>query len=583
MVGMNSGSIRRREFVRVLAAAGAVAQTTPRRPNVILIMTDDQGYGDLSGHGNARLETPNLDRFAAESVEFTRFTVSSVCAPTRASLLTGRYALRCGVHGVTGGKETMRRNEVTVARALQAAGYRTALFGKWHLGENYPYVPHASGFDEFVGFRLGHWSRYFDSPSERNGKPEQLKGYVTDALTNEAIGFAERNRARPFFLYLALNAPHSPYQAPDKYFDRHKDLGDPELAAIHAMVENIDDNVGRLLAALDRLKLRDGTIVIFLCDNGPQTQRYVSGLRGRKGQVYEGGTRSPFFLRWPGHMEAGRKVDRVAAHIDVFPTLLELCGVKAPSAGLPVDGVSLAPLLSATAGERAWPPRLIFSHADHQPDPLKPFPGSVRDQRWKMVNGAELYDLVADPAEAKNVAAENPAELQRLDRAYREWFASVTARFTPGAPPIPVGYWEENPAVLSAPQAKLAGGAAFYARNGFAHDFIKGWDQPGASATWRIDVAAGGRYEVWVQLLASAADLPVRFSVGLESLEARTAQADSLTPNVLPERSPHGSAAPDMTWSRLRLGRLPLEPGVKEVTVQGGMTYVKAVELRRVR
>ncbi len=580
--------MNRRAFLGATCANVAAAQTgprPPRQPNVVLIMTDDQGYGDLSLHGNAHLKTPQLDRLAAQSVEFTRFTVSSVCAPTRASLLTGRYALRCGVHGVTGGRETMRHNEVTIARVFQSAGYRTGLIGKWHLGENYPYVPHASGFDEFVGFRLGHWNRYFDSPVERNGKPERLKGYVTDALTDEAIDFVERHRARPFFLYLALNAPHSPYQAPDRYFDRHKNLGDPELAAIHAMVENIDDNVGRLLTRLDDLQLRGDTIVIFLCDNGPQTQRYVSGLRGRKGMVYEGGTRAPFFLRWPGHAEAGRKVDRVAAHIDVFPTLLDLCGVKARATAAnapPIDGVSLAPLLR-DGGERAWPSRLIFSHSDHQPDPLQPFPGSVRDQRWKMVNGTDLYDLAADPAEASNVAAANPAELQRLNHAYREWFTSVTAGFTPGAPPIPVGYWEENPAVLSGPQARLSGGAAFYARHGFANDFIKGWDQPGARAAWKIEVVAGGRYEVWVELLSAVADQPVSFTAGAESLEARTAKADALTPNVLPERSPHGTAAPDMTWTRLRLGRLPLEPGLHEVAVQGGMTYVKSVELRRIR
>jgi arylsulfatase A len=558
--------MRRREFVAALAAAAA-----PAKPNVILIMTDDQGYGDLSSHGNTRLKTPHLDRLASESVEFTNFTVSSVCAPTRASLLTGRYALRCGVHGVTGGRETMRKGEVTIGRALRDAGYRTALIGKWHLGENYPYVPHAAGFDEFVGFRLGHWNRYFDSPCERNGKPETLKGYVTDALTDEAIAFIDRHKERPFFLYLAYNAPHSPYQVPDRYFERHKDLGDPELAAIHAMVENIDDNVGRLLA-----RAGDNTIVIFLCDNGPQTQRFVSGLRGRKGTVYEGGTRVPFFLRWPGHAEPGRKVDRLAAHIDVFPTLLDLCGVEAR----PVDGVSLKPLLS---GAPTWPSRIVFSHADHQPDPLKPFPGAARDQRWKMVNGDELYDLVADPAEAKNVATEHPAELKRLNHAYSEWFTSVTAGFTSGAPPIPVGYWEENPAVLSAPQARLSNGTAFFARNGFANDFIKGWETPEARASWRIEVTAGGRYEVWLQLLSAKAGVPVHFAVGDESLERSTAQVDSLEPNVLPERSPHTSSAPDMTWTRLRLGRLPLEPGIKEVSVQGGMTYLKAVELRRIR
>ena len=565
---------------RELVASPLLYQTAARRPpNVVLILTDDQGYGDFSFHGNPHVRTPNVDRLASQSAEFTRLTVSSVCAPTRASLLTGRYALRCGVHGVTQGRETMRRGEVTLGKALQGAGYRTALVGKWHLGENYPYVPHASGFDEFVGFRLGHWNRYFDSPTERNGTPARLSGYVSDALTDEALRFIGANRERPFFVYLAYNAPHSPYQVPDEYFNRFHGKGfDPELAAIYCMVENLDANIGRLMTRLDEWRLSNDTIVMFACDNGPQTDRYNNGFRARKGSVYEGGTRSPFLIRWPGKITAGRKVAAIAAHIDVVPTVLDLCGLKAPP-GPPVDGVSLLGVLEG----RAAAPRMIFSHADHQPDPLRPFPGAVREQKWKMVNGGELYDLESDPGEQKNLAALHPDELKRLNAAYEKWFASVTQGFRPGHPPIPVGYREENPAVLSAPQARLEAGLAFHARNGFANDFIEGWDRPQARASWEIEVFGGGRYEVWVQYLCGKAPAKVAASVGGESVEGEVQEATSLDPNVLPERSPHSSAAPDMRWARLRLGRLPIEPGVRTIEVRGALTYLKAVELLRVR
>ena len=571
--------MNRRDFLGTLGLMGGAAAFQPaaRRPNVILIMTDDQGFGDLSCHGNPHVSTPNIDRLASQGAEFTRFTVSSVCAPTRASLLTGRYAMRCGVHGVTHGKETMKRSEVTLGKALQSAGYRSALIGKWHLGENYPYVPHAMGFDEFVGFRLGHWSRYFDSPTERNGKPESLRRYVSDALTDEALRFIGENRERPFFLYLAFNAPHSPYQLPDRYFDKFKTKGlEPELAAIYGMVENLDENLGRLFAKLDEWKLGN-TIVVYLQDNGPQTDRYNAGLRGRKGSIYEGGTRSPFLMRWPGRIAAGKKIDSIAAHIDVYPTILDLCGIQ-PPAGPPIDGISLRPVVDGK------PPaeRLVFSHADHQPDPLQPFPGAVRSQRWKMVNGTDLYDLLADPAESKNVAAQHPGVLEHLNGEYQRWFRSITDGFRVGHPPIPVGHPEENPAILSAPQAKLEGGLRFYARNGFAHDFITGWDQPSTAASWEIEVARGGRFDIWLEYLGGAG-ASAKLEIGRELLEAKIESNGNLQPNSLPERSAHRTAAPDMNWSRLRMGRLPLEPGIKTLAIRGGMTHLKSVQLRRIR
>jgi len=565
----------------LLAAPSLFAQPSPpprRPPNVILIMTDDQGFGDLSAHGNTRLHTPYLDRLAKESTEFSRFTVCPVCAPTRASLLTGRYNLRTGVHGVTHGRETIRAEEVTLGKALQAAGYRTALIGKWHLGENYPSVPHAMGFDEFIGFRPGHWNRYFDSPAERNGKPVKLRGYITDAFTDEAIRFVTENRSRPFFLYLAYNTPHAPYQVPDEYFDRYKDAGSPELAAIYGMIANIDDNVGRLLNKLEWLKLAEDTIVIFLCDNGPQTNRFNAGLRLRKGSIYEGGTRAPFFLRWPGKVKSGMKINIPAAHIDVYPTVLDLCGVRRPE-GPALDGVSLRPILEGSPG----PDRVLFSHADHQ-DPLRKFPGAARGRRFKMVNGEELYDLEADPGESSNVAADHPEELRRLNALYDEWYASVTRGFQARRRPIPVGYREENPAILFAPQARMEGGVHFHSRNGFANDFLAGWEKPDAKASWEISVTEGGRYEILIEYLAAEGGGKISAAVGRESAEGE-AEAGSLDPNPLPERSPQrtASTAPDLNWKMLRLGRMPIEAGPAVLEVTGKMTYLKSVHVRRIR
>jgi arylsulfatase A-like enzyme len=377
-----------------------------RRPNVLLIMTDDQGYGDISLHGNPLLKTPHLDRLAAQSVEFKNFYVAPVCAPTRASLLTGRYHQRTGVRSVTNGHETMAADETTLAEVLKANGYATALFGKWHLGEYYPQVAHAQGFDKFIGFRTGHTDDYFDALLERNGQPYQTRGYITDALTDEAIKFIRDHRQRPFFAYVPYNAPHTPLQAPESYLTKFRELKLPERTAyVYAMLQNLDDNIGRLLAELENLNLADDTLVIFLSDNGiiwgrnEADRRYNAGLRDQKFTVYEGGVRVPFFLRAPGRSQqkmAGRVVEKIAAHIDVLPTILDYCGVRVP-ANLKVDGLSLRPLIESEAG--AWPERRLFMNYSLQTlEKPAPYPGGfARTERYKMVNGTELYDLTSDP------------------------------------------------------------------------------------------------------------------------------------------------------------------------------------------
>lgn len=550
-----------------LAPPCASAQAR-RLPNVLIILTDDQGYGDLSSHGNPQLATPNLDRLASESVEFTRFYVCPVCAPTRASLLTGRYNMKTGVHGVTGGKETMATDETTIAEAFQAAGYHTALVGKWHLGESYPHVPHAQGFDTFIGMRNGHWLEYFDSEIEKNGKPHIAKGYIADALTDEAIGIFRERRNQPVLLYLAYNTPHTPYQVPYRYWRPFTEGGmDIPLAAIYGMVANIDENVGRLLSELETLGIAEDTIVIFLCDNGPNGARFNAGLRGTKGSVYEGGVRTPFFFRWPGRVAAGRKVDTIAAHIDVYPTLADLCGVSRP-AGLPVDGVSLRPLLevvSPTAiqqAEASWPQRDLFTHREREGKEDTVYPGAIRTQRYNLVNGEELYDIQQDPGETTNIAAAHPELVQAMRQRYESWFRAELAARGFQSTPLGVGYTQENPAFLPATRASFTGELRFHGRFGYSHDWITGWTDVADDVSWDIDVVSSGTYAVTLQYLCPAHSLGAELQV---SAGGASASATILRPTAtepLPDRNlVLLERNVIMPWAKMPLGELRLSKG----------------------
>jgi arylsulfatase A len=545
-------------------AGGFLARSRP--PNVVLILSDDQGYGDLSCHGNPHLRTPNLDRFAAQSVEFSRFYVSPVCAPTRASLLTGRYNIRCGVHGVTGGRETMAGDETTLAETLRGRGYRTALIGKWHLGEAYPHVPHAQGFDHYVGFRTGHWNHYFDALLEHNGKPYPTDGYIADALTGEALRYLEANRSNPFFLYLAYNTPHTPYQVPDRYFQKYLARGmQPGLASIYGMIENLDENVGRLLSGVNRLGLARDTIVIFMTDNGPNGERYNAGLRGRKGTVYEGGVRVPFFIRWPGRFQAGRKVNAIAAHIDIYPTLLDLCGAGAPK-GRALDGLSLRSLIENARGN--WPDRPIYTHSERPGRENAIYPGAIRTQRFTLVNGAELYETEADPGESKDVAASYPEKTRELRDRYRDWFASVIAERGFTRYPLQVGHAEENPVYLPATQAYFSGEIHFRGKNGFAHDWLTGWRRTEDRVHWEIDVVQPGRYSITLEYLCPQGETGAIIEVSAAGRKARVRVERPTSMRPLPDRN----LVPNthyitMPWGTLGAGLLEVPGGRTQLAV----------------
>ena len=509
--------MNRREFLSS-ALGGAAALATgrlaigqeKRRPNVVLIMTDDQGFGDMSCHGNAKLKTPNIDRVCNEGVEFTQFFVCPVCAPTRAALMTGRYNYRTGAIDTYLGRAMMHGEEVTLAEMLAKAGYRTGIFGKWHLGDNVPLRPEEQGFGEVLvhnGGGIGQpsdppGSSYFDPILRHNGKWSKHKGYCTDVFFDAAMTFIEANRDKPWFAYIPTNCPHGPFQIAESYWKPYKAKGlDDRTAKVYGMVQNIDENMGRLFAKLDELKLADDTIVIFLTDNGPNGRRYNCGMRGHKGSVYEGGIRTAFFLRWPARLKAGRKLDRIAAHIDVAPTLLDACGAK-PPADVKFDGLDLLPLMLGTAGD--WPDRTLYVQWHRGDVPQRYRACAARGQRYKLVNGKQLYDIANDPGETKDIAAEHPDIVERMCKGYDAWFDDVSATRGYDPPRIHIGAPAENPTILT--KQDWRGPRA-------------GW-RPNSLGHWEVRVVHAGTYEVKLRFRRMKAAGEAEFKLGGLALKA---------------------------------------------------------------
>jgi arylsulfatase A-like enzyme len=550
-----------------VAALFATATTTaaePAKPNVVVILADDQGWGDLSAHGNTNLSTPNLDGLARDGASFERFYVCPVCSPTRAEFLTGRYHPRGGVWSVTTGGERLNLDERTVGDVFKAAGYSTALFGKWHNGSQYPYHPNARGFDEFYGFTSGHWGDYFSPPLEHNGQEVRGDGYLADDLAARALAFVEKNRARPFFCYLAFNTPHAPMQVPDRYWERFKDrelkmrYDGPQredsafTRAALAMCENIDYNVGRVLQKLDELKLAEKTIVLYFSDNGPNGWRWNGGMKGRKGSTDEGGVRSPLFVRWPGHVQPGRKVTRIAAAIDLLPTLAELTGVPVVGAK-PLDGVSLAPLLLGR--DAPWPDRLIFSHWN----------GSVsaRSQQYRLDAAGKLYDMTKDPGQQRDVAKEEPEVASRMADAVARWKREVLSGLKREERPFPVGYAEFPLTRLPARDGVPHGNVRRSAKAPNC-SFFTNWSAPDDRITWDVDVATTGRYEVLVYYTCARKDVGSRVEIRFRDsrLEAKVTEAHD--PPLVGEehdRVPRGGESFVKDFKPLRLGVMTLEKG----------------------
>ena len=540
------------------------ARAADRRPNVVVILTDDQGWGDLSLNGNTNLRTPKIDSLARDGAMFERFYVCPVCSPTRAEFLTGRYHPRGGVYSTSTGGERLDLDEKTIGDAFKAAGYATGAFGKWHNGMQWPYHPNARGFDEYYGFCSGHWGQYFDPVLEHNGKLVRGKGFIIDDLTNQALAFIEKNKDRPFFCYLPYNTPHSPMQVPDRFFrkfdgaelgKRHRDPkleNVPHTRAALAMCENIDWNVGRVLKMLDGLKLADDTIVVYFADNGPNGWRFNGGMKGRKGSTDEGGVRVPCVVRWPGRIKPGAKVPQIAAAIDLLPTLTDLAGIR-PTGDKPLDGVSVKPLLLGAAGD--WPRRMIFSHWKGRV--------SVRTQQHRLDSAGKLFDMTADPGQSRDVTGKHPDEAARLAKAVGQWKAELLPDLAKDDRGFPVGY-------AAFPITHLP------ARDGVAHgnvrrsakapncSFFTNWTSKTDRITWDVDVAATGRYEAVVYYTCPKQDVGSLFalSLGDSCIEGKITEAhDPPLVGESDDRSSRGSESYVKDFKPLRLGVVPLKKG----------------------
>ena len=434
---------------------------TAGKPNVVFIMTDDQGYGDLSIHGNPIVKTPHIDALAKESVRLDDYHVSPNCAPTRAALLTGRWANRTGVWHTFMSHSLLRENEITIGQIFKDGGYATGMFGKWHLGDNYPFRPEDRGFTEVlrhggggVGQTPDYWDNaYFDDTYFHNKVPEKTRGYCTDVYFDYAKKFIEAQVAKkkPFFAYISTNAPHGPLHAPLEYAQPYIDAGVRNSTAhFFGMITNIDHNVGEMRKWLAERGLAENTIFIFTTDNGTYYGRgvYDGGMRDGKGSPYDGGHRVPFFIRWPkGNLAGGRMVHEITAHVDVVPTLIDLCDVPAP-AGVKFDGVSIRPLLDDKV-DGDWPDRILVTDNQKQPIPRKWKRSAVMTNRWRLVNENALYDIKADPKQEKNIIDQHPQVAQRLRGFYNDWWDEISPTFGLVSR-IRVGNKAENPSRLTA-------------------------------------------------------------------------------------------------------------------------------------
>jgi arylsulfatase A-like enzyme len=544
------------------------------KPNVVVFLTDDQGWGDLSMNGNTNLSTPNVDSLAMDGASFDRFYVCPVCSPTRAEFLTGRHHVRSGVYSTSAGGERMDLDETTVADLFKKAGYSTGAFGKWHNGMQFPYHPLGRGFDYFYGFCSGHWGHYFDPLLERNGKPVRGKGFCIDDFTNEAMGFIERSvkKEKPFFAYLPYNTPHSPMQVPDRWWNKFKDkqLDDlmrnrnPQkesrlhLLAALAMCENIDWNVGRLLKKLDELKVTEDTIVLFFHDNGPNGTRWNGDMEGRKGSTEEGGTRSPLLIRWPKGIKAGTKVMEIASARDLLPTLTDLAGISSKTRK-PLDGKSLKPLLSGK--EKRWQSRTLIST----------WKGRVgaRNQRFRLGHKGRLFDMHDDPGQRVDVTRKFPEIARDLKSSVEDFRNEV----------LPELGKDERPFVLGHPDVSWT---QVPARDGIAHGGIKrsnkfpncsyftNWTKAEDYISWEVEVGKAGTYEVelWYACPKKDVGSVVELSFLGQSLKAEiTDSHDPPLRGMKEDRSPRNESYVK-DFKPMKMGKMKLSAGKGELKLQ---------------
>ena len=457
-------------------------------PNILIILTDDQGWGDLSINGNTNLKTPNIDNIALNGASFERFYVSPVCSPTRAELLSGKFFVRSGVNGVTRGYERMNTDVKLISDFFKGKKYKTGAFGKWHNGSQPPYHPNNRGFDEFYGFTSGHWGNYFDPILEKNGKIIKTKGYINDVITNEAISFIQKSN-KPFLSFISYNTPHSPMQVPDKYFDGKEILlkgryskreNIEKTKAAMGMIENIDENIGNVVRSLKEKGIYENTIIIFFSDNGPNGNRWNNDLKDRKGSTNEGGVRVPFLIQWPKNIKKGLKIKQISSVLDVFPTLLELTGNKSLN---DLDGMSLKRFLDSPS--LLDDERTIFSYWNNRI--------SARNNNYILDFENNLYDLVEDFSQYNPIEKDNNPHYQKLLNDKNEWLTKVVnpSKEKLTRRPFTINYNTAKYTHLPARDAEINGDL----KRSSIHancSFIENWKNTNDYIFWEINVLEDG-------------------------------------------------------------------------------------------
>ena len=584
-------------------ALGASTLLAATRPNVVILLADDAGWGDYSFNGNHQLATPNIDSLAKTGAHFDRFFVQPVCSPTRSEFLTGRYHRRLGVYGVSTGQERMNLDEKTFADSFKAAGYVTGIFGKWHNGSQWPYHPLARGFDTFWGYTSGHWGEYFDAPLENNGVMKPSKGYIVDVLTDKALQFIDHNKDKPFLCYVPFTTPHSPFSVPPEDWNRFKDKPITQTATnpkdeeadatrcVWAMLENQDRNVGRILAKLKKLNLENDTIVVYFSDNGPNTSRWTGGMKGKKAMTDEGGVRSPLFIRWPGKIAAGSQVKPIAGAIDLSPTLHALAGVKRVG-DKPQDGRDLTPLLNK-GSDADWAPRYIFNSWANNV--------SVRTQTHRLDNGGNLFDMIADPGQTTPIQAKQPELAKELTAAVADWRKELGIA-TPAAGkgkgkaangpgnavdprPLAIGYREFPITMLPARDGEPRGEML---RSGKAPNssYFVNWTKLTDSAVWNIEVVNAGTYVVALDYTCPKADIGSKVELSFEGITLKGVVAEAWDPALITDQDvvPRGTGESLMKpFHTMILGEVRLEPGKGELKLRAtGIPGKSVMELRRV-
>ena len=572
-------NLNRRNFLEAAGLAAAATLVSPdkvlaksksaKKPNVVFVLTDDQGYGDLACHGNEVIKTPNLDKMHAESTRFTNFHVSPCCSPSRAQLMSGRYSSRVGVWHTVCGRSLMHKDEVTMADIFRANGYKTAMFGKWHLGDNYPYRPQDRGFEEVLihgGGGVGNlpdvWANnYIDDTYYHNGKKEKYKGYCTDVWFDEALKFIDKNKDTPFFCYISTNAPHLPFVVPGEYDQMYDKPNLTEsMGKFYGMITNIDDNMKKLRDHLKNLKLEDNTILIFMTDTGssrgyadpPGKYKFNAGMRGGKGTQYEGGHRVPFFIYYPdGDLNKGRDIDTLTAGFDLTPTLIELCGIKRP-AGPKLDGKSLVPLLKGQTD--SWRQRTLVVDNQRITHPQRWRCTAVMTDRWRLIDGKELYDVKEDPVQKSNIFDDNPDIVKKLTAVYDKWWADISKSYDKDYE-ITIGADEENPAMLTAHDYL---GAAVW-----NHDQILSAKR--ADGYWAVHVAKEGTYEFTVRRWPKEVNAPITAAIDTpEKLKTLIYYSPGLDYAIN-----HDKARPiTATYARLKIRDMDIEEPLNDETVE---------------